>query len=69
MRSSAGKSDQAIDPIMEFLHLLDWRSVCFGTLHESVHLYDELRRRQNGLLRFNVKRPDLRFKVSESCEL
>ena len=68
MRSSAGKSDQPINPGMEFLHLLDWRSMCFGILHEAVHLYDELRRRQNGLLRFDVKRPDLRFEVSETCE-
>lgn len=50
MRSSAGKSDEAVDSCMKLLHLLDRSGLCFRILHEAVHLDHELRGRQNGLL-------------------
>ena len=44
MRSSAGKTDKAVDSRMKLLHLLYWSSLCFGALHEAVHFDHEQRR-------------------------
>jgi hypothetical protein len=50
MRSPTGKGDEAIDSCMKLLHLLDRSGLGFGILHEAVHLDNELRRREDGLL-------------------
>jgi hypothetical protein len=59
MWPSVGKGHEAINPGLEFLHLLKRSSVRFGILDETIHFNDKLSRREDGPLRFNVQRPDL----------
>lgn len=66
MRSPTSEYDEAVDSGMELLHLLDRSSLRFRVLHKAVHLDHELSRRQDGLLRFNVERPDLQKKSASS---
>ena len=50
MRPPTSKGDEAIDSCMKLLHLLDRSGLSLGILHKAIHLDDELRRRQDGLL-------------------